>query len=165
MALITQPTYLLGGACIGAPGDVHASQKNALGLRRFGPAGQEYVYLTGVASTAVGSWVNFDEDFLTLLLDTDTVEAGQIAVACAAVDAATEFGWYQIVGQAEGLCLASFADDGIVFATSTAGSVDDADTGVGYIHGALGRGARDTGTGTALFQLCYPFNTGADLPN
>lgn len=165
MALLTQPTYLLGGACVGAPGDVHSSQKNPLGLRRFGPAGQEYVYLTGVGSTVLGSWVCYDEAFLTELMDDGVVEIGQIAVATGAVDATTEFGWYQIVGKAEGLCLSGFVDGAIVYNTSTAGSVDDSDTAAGLIVGAVGRSNRDTTTGTALFQLSYPFVTGADLQN
>lgn len=143
---------------------VDTTKKVPLGtVKQFG--GNEYIYLKGVGSTVAGSWVNYDEVFASALLDTDAVEAGGIAVAMAASDATTKFGWYCIKGEVDALCLASFADDGIVFATSTAGSVDDADTGVGYIHGALGRSARDTTTGMASFQLLYPFNTGADLPN
>lgn len=160
MARIVSAKPVVGGLT-----DVHSTQKNALGERCTDDAGNEYIYLKGVGSTLAGSWVTYDELFATALLDTDAVEAGGIAIAMAAVDATTEYGWYGIAGTFSALCLADFADKGIVFATSTAGSVDDADTGVGYIHGALGQSARDTTTGMATFQILYPFNTGADLPN
>jgi hypothetical protein len=118
----------------------------------------EFIYLKGVASTAVGSWVAYDEACVTALLDTDTATTMSvgIAIATAVVDAATEYGWYQIFGLAEGLCLANFADNGLVYATSTDGSVDDADVTLAIVIGAVGRSARNTTTGTALFQLNYP---------
>lgn len=165
--LITTLPKLVGKPVVGEVGVVHSSQKNPVGLRCQADNGAELVYMQGVSGVVYGTWVNYDELYIPILLDTDTVEAGRIAIATAAIDATTKFGWYWIYGIAEGLCLASFADDATVYATSTGGSVDDADTGVGYIHGALGRSARDTTLGTALFELDYPFNsgTGADLPN
>ena len=164
MALVTLPK-LVGKAVVGNPGDVHSTQRNAVGARCFGDNGAEFVYMQGIGSAVYGSWVNFDEDYVPILLDTDAAEMGRVAIATAAIDATTEFGWYWIYGEAEGLCLASFLDDAIVFATSTAGSVDDTDTGVGFVTGAVGRSARDTTTGTAVFELNYPHISGADLPN
>lgn len=163
MALLTYPSYLVGAPAVGGPGAVHSSQKMALGTRRFDVEGREYIYLKGVGSTLYGSWVIFDELYATALMDDGVVEVGNVAIATAAVDATTEYGWYVIYGLAEGLCLADFADNGIVFNCSTAGSVDDADTAAGLIVGAVGRSDRDTTTGTALFQLSYPTNGGADL--
>lgn len=153
MALITLPTILVGPS-VGLPGDVHSEQRNPLGTEREGPNGEVYVYLPGVASVVYGSWVTFDEDFVT----TRTVAnaQGRVAIATGAVDATTEYGWFQIAGKAEGLCLADFADNGKVYLTSTAGQIDDADVGGDFVVGAIGRSARDTTTGTAIFQLDRP---------
>lgn len=134
--------------------DVHASKKYRLGTRKKDVAGNEYIYLQGVASCVDGSWVTFDEDHVTILAVADA--QGRVAVAQAAVDAATEYGWFMIYGLANALCLASFADNGKVYLTATAGSVDDADVAGDVVMGAVGRSARDTTTGTADFELNYP---------
>src|SRR3990167_9666357 len=104
--------------------DVHATKKFRLGTRvRY--QGNEYIYLQGVASCANGSWVSFDEAHVT----TRAVANGQgrVAIANAAVDATTEYGWFTIYGSESGLALTAFADNGKVYLTSTAGSVDDTD--------------------------------------
>ena len=133
---------------------VHAEKKFRLGTRVRDVAGNEFIYLKGVASTAVGSWVFFDEAHVTTLTVANSL--GRVAVARAAVDATTKFGWYQIYGSVSALCLASFADNAKVWVTSTAGSVDDADVAVDLVDGAIGRSARDTTTGLATFELNYP---------
>ena len=80
--------------------------------------------MSGAANTAVGSWVRYTEDdFGTTLLGADMI--GQVAVAMAA-NVAGQYGWYQIKGKAVGKCLSGYADNGLVYATATAGSVDDA---------------------------------------
>jgi len=133
---------------------VHATKKQRLGTRKRDVAGNEYIYLQGVASTAVGSWVSFDEAHVSTL--TVANAQGRVAIAQAAVDATTKYGWYMIYGTCSGLCLASFADNGKVYLTSTAGSVDDADVSGDFVMGAVGRSARDTTTGLATFELSYP---------
>src|SRR6267142_2654648 len=89
----------------GAPTDIHTSQKNPLGLRVFGydinGNAAEYIYLGGVASTIVGSWVIYSAaTYLTTLGVANS--KGRVAVAMAAVTAATNFGFYQIHGLATG---------------------------------------------------------------
>ncbi len=133
--------------------DIDATARNPVGSRTFDEAGNEYIYLKGIGSTLAGSWVVFDELFLTLLLVANGI--GQVAIAQAATIAST-WGWYGIWGAFNGLCLASYADNAKVWATSTPGSVDDADVAVDLITGAWGRSARNTTTGMALFQLNYP---------
>ena len=133
---------------------VHAEKKFRLGTRVRDVAGNEFIYLQGVASCAVGSWVSFDEAHVTTLTVADA--QGRIAVARAAVDATTEYGWFQIYGTCSALCLASFADNGKVYLTSTAGSVDDADVAGDAVVGAVGRSARNATTGLATFELNYP---------
>lgn len=72
----------------------------------------EFIYLKGVASTVVGSIVNYDDAYQTAL-DTTAVTgpARPLAVAMSA-NVADQYGWYQISGMAVATKSAavSFAD-------------------------------------------------------
>lgn len=116
----------------------------------------EFIYLKGVASTAVGSWVTYNsDDNSTALLAANAI--GPVAVAMAAT-VAGEYGWYQIQGKAVGKALASFADNANVYATATAGSVDDAVVAGDRVKNAKGASAVDTpSTGLAEFEIARPF--------
>lgn len=140
---------------VGDSTDVHTSQRNPVGLRSFDAVGNEYIYMQGVASVVLGTWVVYDELFITTRLIANGL--GAVAIARGAVNATTSFGWFAIYGSHTGLCLANYADNAKVWATSTAGSVDDADVAVDLIINAVGRSARDTTTGLATFQIAYPF--------
>jgi len=94
----------------GAPGEIHTTQQNPVGLQQdfYNTTANSiatYVYLPGVASTVAGSWVLInpaagDAGSLTALL---TVTAtGPVAIATAAVDAATKWGWYLVKGYYSG---------------------------------------------------------------
>lgn len=129
---------------------VHTTLQHPLGTRAVN-GGNEYIYLQGVASTVATDWVTFDEAHLT----TRAVANGQgrVAIAMAAV-VASSYGWYQIYGSATGNALAGFADNGSVYLTATAGSVDDADVAGDAVIGAIGRSA--VSGGDATFELNYP---------
>tara|TARA_R110002111_G_scaffold170741_9_gene236467 strand:- start:6947 stop:7438 length:492 start_codon:yes stop_codon:yes gene_type:complete len=116
----------------------------------------EFIYLKGVASTAVGSWVTFnDDDSSTALLAANAI--GPVAVAMSA-NVASQYGWYQIYGKAVGKALASYADNGLVYATATAGSIDDAVVAGDRVKLAKGASAVDTpSTGLAEFEIQYPY--------
>lgn len=116
----------------------------------------EFIYLLGVASTAVGSWVTFNmDDGSTTLLAADAI--GPVAVAMSA-NVAGQYGWYQIHGKAVGKALAAFADNGNVYATATAGSIDDAVVAGDRVKRAKGASAVDTpSTGLAEFEIDRPF--------
>jgi len=116
----------------------------------------EFIYLKGVASTAVGSWVTYNaDDNSTALLAANAI--GPVAIAMSA-SVASEFGWYQISGKAVGKALASYADNGLVYATATAGSIDDAVVAGDRVKLALGASAVDTpSTGLAEFEIQRPF--------
>lgn len=122
----------------------------------------EFVYLKGVASTLLGSWVLIaPDDWSTTLAVAN--DKGNLAVAMAPT-VANEYGWYQIYGKAVAKVLAAFADNGDCYLTSTAGSVDDADVAGDFIRGAKGASAIDgPGTGLAEIELFYPnVHDGAD---
>lgn len=116
----------------------------------------EFIYLLGVASTAVGSWVTYSADnFGTALLAANAI--GPVGIAMSA-NVASQYGWYQISGKAVGKVLASFADNGNVYATATAGSVDDAVVAGDLVFNAKGASAIDTpSTGLAEMEISRPF--------
>lgn len=116
----------------------------------------EFIYLKGVASTVVGSWVTYNaDDGTTTLTVADAV--GPVAVAMSINDATTDFGWYQIQGKASALALASFADNGDCYLTSTPGYLDDADVAGDYVRNAKGASSGTTSNGLVEFEIARPF--------
>lgn len=136
--------------------DVHAVKKYRLGTRKKVVNGNEYMYLKGVTSCADGSWVTIAASYTAVLAVADA--QGMVAVANAAVDSSSKYGWFTIYGEETALCLSSF--DGTngagVYLTSTPGSVDDADVAGDAIYGVIGLTDRSTTTGMSNFQLNYP---------
>lgn len=116
----------------------------------------EFIYLKGVASTAIGSWVTYNSsDNTTALLAANAI--GPVAIAMSAC-VAGDYGWYQISGKAVGLALTGFVDNANVYATATAGSVDDAVVAGDRVK--LAKGASAVGTpaaGQAYFEIQRPF--------
>lgn len=116
----------------------------------------EFIYAKGVANTLVGSWVVLNpDDWSTTLLVSGAGLIGAVGVAMSA-NVANQYGWYQISGKAIGLALAAFADNGLVYATATAGSVDDAVIAGARVKNALGA-STIVGAGLAEFELNRPF--------
>ena len=116
----------------------------------------EFIYLKGVADTVVGSWVTFSQDDnSTALLAANAI--GPVAVAMSA-NVANKFGWYQIYGKAVGKVLSGYVDNALVYATATAGSVDDTVVAGDRVKLALGASAVGTpSAGLAEFEIQYPF--------
>ena len=116
----------------------------------------EFIYLKGVASTAVGSWVTYNlDDGTTALLAANAI--GPVAIAMSANVLATTYGWYQISGKAVGACLTQMADNGQVWATATAGSVDDASVAGDLVNLAKGASTTVVDSGVADFEISRPF--------
>ena len=118
--------------------------------------GGEFIYLSGVASTVLGSWVTYNpDDFSTTLLAANAI--GPVGVAMS-INVASQYGWYQISGKAIGKALVSFADNANVYGTATAGSVDDAIVAGDRVQGCKGASAVDTpSAGLAEFEIARPF--------
>lgn len=117
--------------------------------------GGEYIYLTGVASTGVGSWVTYDELGITTLLAADAV--GPVAIAMAAVDANTKFGWYctrSPKGGVTGKCDA-IADNASCYIDGTAGRVDDLGVAGDFVFNATSRSTDSSNLAT--FQIDHPY--------
>lgn len=116
----------------------------------------EFIYALGVASGARGAWVgiNADDGGTTLAVANGIYPL--VGVMMSAMVAST-YGWVQISGKAVGKALAAFADNGNVYLTATAGSVDDAAVAGDLVHRAKGASALDfPETGMAEFEISRP---------
>jgi hypothetical protein len=115
----------------------------------------EFIYLQGLASTAVGEVVVYNADDYTTKLAVAN-DVGPVATAMSAC-VASEYGWYQIQGKGVALVLSGFADNGDCYLTSTAGSIDDADVAGDYIRGMKGASAIGTpASGQAEVEMWRP---------
>lgn len=118
----------------------------------------EFIYLKGVASTAIGEPVIYDLDAGT----TTRVVAGSrgnVAFAMSA-NVASQFGWYQIAGTAVGKT-GTVASGARPYATATAGTLDDAVVSGDAIDNARYITANGTpSAGFALLQINRPSMNG-----
>lgn len=154
--------FIIKDALIGMQqiAETSTTQQHPLGFRvkavdpTYGEG--EFIYLKGVASTAIGSWVTFAmDDGSTTLLAANAI--GDVGVAMSA-NVANQYGWYQIYGKAVGKALTGYIDNGLVYATATAGSIDDAVVAGDRVKKAIGASAVGTpSTGFAEFEIQYPF--------
>lgn len=151
MAYLTGPAMAFNGDT----SVVDTSAVHTLGTRANDSSGNQYIYLKGVGSTAAGSWVSYDENYATTLLAANAV--GAVAIAMAAVDATTKYGWYQIYGVNTVAKTDTVAADKALFIDGTAGRADDAVVTGDLIVGAASMTA-DT-SNVATVQLNYPFVT------
>lgn len=163
-------TTTLGGATTitagvlvdGVPNTLTSTQKTTVdtsavytvGSKSKDAAGNEYIYLKGVASVVAGSWVSFDEAFETTLLTTTSV--GSVGVAMAAT-VASRWGWFQIYGSGSGVIGNEVSGDVRAYISSVTGSIDDLMVSGDLIHGAFIRSASAVTGAAVTVQLNYPF--------
>jgi len=116
----------------------------------------EFIYLAGVASTVVGSFVTYNmDDGTTTLLAANAI--GPVAVAMS-INVASQYGWYQVQGKAVVKVSALFADNGNLYATATPGEADDAVVAGDRIKRAKGASAIGTpSAGLAEAEIDRPF--------
>lgn len=118
----------------------------------------EFVYLKGLAATAVGSVVIFDQKAATTTLAT-AGSRGPVAIAMSA-NVANQYGWYQISGSAVAKAATVLAG-GKVYATATPDTVDDAVVAGDKIDGAIFKTADGTpSAGLAVVQIARPCMSG-----
>lgn len=114
----------------------------------------QFIYLKGVAATAVGSVVVYDQRAGTTTLAT-AGSRGPAAVAMSA-NVAGQYGWYQVHGSAVVKAL-TVAANGNVYATATAGTVDDAVVAGDKLDGARFKTVDGTpSAGLAVAQIAFP---------
>lgn len=118
----------------------------------------KFIYLAGLASTAVGEVCAYDEKAGTTVRVVAATR-GPVAVAMSA-NGAAQYGWYQIFGSAvvkAGVVAAGAA----AFSTATAGLIDDAVVIGSKIDGMVTKTADGTpSAGFAVCQISYPSMNG-----
>lgn len=133
----------------GIPTEVHTTQLNSLGAtREFAVDGvpMTFIYLSGLTSTADGEYVVYDPGtYSTTRLA--TTSRGQIAVSHGAVDAATKWGWYGIIGSFGAFNLSATTSNTPLYASGTAGAGTSVLTKNAQIKRAVSRAAPVTTTG------------------
>lgn len=121
-----------------------------------------FIYLKGVASTVVGSLVTYDVTTGVTTLSPNTGNTGNpVAVAMAACDATTKFGWYQTVGAATIKKTAVKFDPAVankVFQSGTAGRIMQTSASGKQILGArfTSTVTVTSTTSTAVVQITWP---------
>lgn len=150
------------GPSVGDTTVVHTSQQNPLGMRQFDAAGNEYIYLKGVASLVAGDWVTYNPATgVTVRIPAATTN-GLLAVAIAA-PTATQFGWFQIFGLTPTYTAITTdaAADGktLTVGSGTAGRASTGPVTTKNMFGAVAVGASASNIGTAF--IAYPFAFGS----
>ena len=161
MAYTIQENSLLGQPI----GDTSITKKHALGtiVRAKDPVfgSGEFIYLAGVASTAVGTLVTYDQNLGVTAIAPATGGKGAVAVAMSA-NVASQYGWYQIGGSAAVKAPNAMVPGSDVFMlAATPGSVDDTQVNGEQVVNAVV--STTTGTpvaGLAIIQINRPFLQG-----
>lgn len=121
----------------------------------------EFIYLKGIASTVIGSLVDYDQYLATTALAPATGGTGSVGVAMSA-NVALQFGWYQIDGAAVVKAPNAMVVGAEVWMlAATPGSVDDAVVAGEQILNA--KVSTTTGTpsaGLAVVSINRPFHQG-----
>jgi len=126
-----------------------------LGTQTMDKNGNIYVYMLGVASTIVGSWVTYDELYITTLLVADA--KGPVAVSMG-INVANKYGWYQTDGKASACISADCADNAPLGFETTSGYAGDGRAAGDMIYGAISR-ATTVAAAVSTVQIWYPFVT------
>jgi hypothetical protein len=114
----------------------------------------EFIYLKGLASTAIGEAVIFDQ-YAGTTKRAVANDRGPAAIAMSA-NVANQYGWYQITGSAVAKA-GTVAAGGAIYVTATAGTVDDAVVATDKMDGARFKTADGTpSAGFAIVQLDRP---------
>lgn len=148
---------LVGEILAFASGDttvVDTTARVTVGTRAKDAAGNEYIYLKGVASVAARSLVTFDENYQATLGAANAV--GPVAFAQAAV-VADRWGWFLIYGSGSGEFAGAAVADAPLY-LAAAGAVDDAVVAGDLIVGAK-VAATVAGAGAGAIFVSYPFVT------
>lgn len=126
--------------------------------------GGEFIYLLGVASTVVGSLVYFNSTTFQTVLEPGSTDSTGVPLAVAmSANVASQYGWYQITGNAVVKKAAvSFTPQVSVFVSATAGRVTSVSSAGEQIVGARSANLTTTTstTSTVVLTISRPSRTG-----
>lgn len=137
---------------VGEHNEVHASQKNELGAVRLFSDGNHYIYLKGATSVVDGDVVVFQPGVWTAVRIATGVK-GQVAIAQAAVDAATEYGWFLYIGDDVITVRTATTSNTALFAGGVTGFVSSTAVKGDQILGMMIRNAAAADGGSAQVQI------------
>jgi hypothetical protein len=120
----------------------------------------EFVYLTGVASTAVGDWVSYNTTQGATVRWAGTANEGRPLAVAMSANVANQYGWYQISGMAVANISGTVAAGDKVYWQATATTSSSAVAGK-QVLGAIAGGANGTpATGQAVICIDRPHSQG-----
>lgn len=120
--------------------------------------GGEFMYMKGLASTAVGNVCALDQ-YTGTTTRVITTTRGPVGVAMSA-NVASQYGWYQISGAALTTSAGAVATGAPLYGTATAGAIDDAVTATAKVDNAVAV-LLASGAGTTMVcQLARPSMNG-----
>ena len=132
--------------------DVHSTQLNALGAVRKFSDGNHYIYLKGVTSCADGSVVVYQPGVWTAVLVATGLK-GSVAIAQAAVDASTKYGWFLHIGADTITVRTAATSNTAMFIGGVAGYVGTTAVKGDQIVGMFIRNAAGADGGSAQIQV------------
>ena len=116
----------------------------------------EFIYLTGVASTAVGDWVSYNSVTGATVRWAGTAGEGRPLAVAMSANVASQYGWYQIGGNAVANISGTVAAGDKVFWQATATTSSTQVNGK-QVQAAIAAGANGTpATGQALINIDRP---------
>ena len=122
--------------------------------------GGEFIYLTGVASTAVGDWVSFNSETGATVRWAGTAGEGRPLAIAMSANVASQYGWYQVQGNAVANISGTVAAGDKVFWQATATTSSTQVNGK-QVLGAIAGGANGTpATGQAVVNIDRPHAQG-----
>jgi hypothetical protein len=142
----------------GATSDIHTSAKHILGFEAVDIEGGVWKYMKGITSCAQGSHVTFDEAGVTALLAANA--KGPVAVAGAAIDANTKYGWFQVISgpSSQARIVTATSDNTLGGREGADGDVGDGRAAGDEIYSYFIRGANASGsTALTAVQFYRPF--------
>lgn len=137
---------------VGLHDDVHTSQLNPLGAVREFSNGNFYIYLKGVTSCADGDVVVYQPGVWTAVRIAAGLR-GPVAVAQAAVDASTKFGWFLHIGADTITVRTAATSNDAVFIGGVTGTVGTTAVKGSQILGMFIRNAAAADGGSAQIQI------------
>lgn len=120
----------------------------------------EFIYLTGVASTAVGNWVSYNSATGATVLWAGTAGEGRPLAVAMSANVASQYGWYQISGNAVASISGTVAAGDKVFWQASATTSSTQVNGK-QVLGAIAGGANGTpAAGLAVICIDRPHAQG-----
>lgn len=123
---------------------------------RFDLGNDSYVYVQGVASGAIGSFVTFTLAGVTTLLAADAI--GRVGIMQSALDATTKFGFVRVRGVDTAAKTDTVAANTVPYIDGTAGRVDDAVVAGDKVYNAMILSADATNVATVAVWDPYVTN-------